>query len=154
MICPYRMALIVLYALSVSGCRSHDARQLNSATLVPDERLIGHFIDDYGIRYSISGSIWRQHPGTVYHIDYWDAAGQFIIARNDESNSGNPGLWTRIDWTILEDSGPYIWGFCLTVYDARSSTIAASAVPALRETPRSGCNGFPFSRMQREAAND
>ena len=111
-------------------------------------------MDDYGIRYSISDSIWRQHPGTLYHIDYWDSTGQFIIAQNDDSNPGDPGKWTRIDWTIFEDSEPYLWGFCITIYDAPSSIVAAAAIPALRDTPKTGCNGFPFSRMQRITESD
>jgi hypothetical protein len=142
------IGLVLLLALSLSACRSQDVRDRDLDTLRADTRLLGDFEDDYGMHYSISKTTWRHLPGTVYHIEYWDTDGQFIVARNDDSNSGYPGLWTRIDWTLLENQDPFTWGYCLTVFDAVSATAAAAAVPALRETPREGCNGFPFSRMK------
>ncbi|HTD94098.1 MAG TPA: hypothetical protein VK644_09810 [Chitinophagaceae bacterium] len=44
---------------------------------------------------------------------------------------------------------PFEWGFCLTVYNAKSDSLATQATPADRNHPRKGCNGYPFSRMKR-----
>ena len=144
------ISLLLVAALLFTACRSSgEAHKKTYEGLQSDSRLIGEFEDDYGIRYSISEKTWQQHPGSIYHIEYWDSDDQYLIAQNDESSSPNPGLWTRIDWTPLDNMAPYKWGFCLTVYDAPSATQAAANIPALRDTPLTGCNGFPFSRMKR-----
>jgi hypothetical protein len=114
--------------------------------------VLGDFQDDYGIEYAITPVLWHQKPNALYHIVYWDSVGQSAIARNDASNPSDGGKWTRIDWVELDDMAPYTWAFCLTVYDAESRAEAESAEPALRATPRTGCAGFPFSRMQRREA--
>jgi hypothetical protein len=111
--------------------------------------LLGTFEDDYGIRYTISPSSWRQGSGIEYHVVAWDPAGRSLIARNDEDNPSGGGRWTRIDWVGLEDMAPWTWAYCMTVYDAETRDAAGSAPAADRASPRTGCNGFPFSRMRR-----
>jgi hypothetical protein len=107
----------------------------------------GDFKDDYEIRYTISDSLWFQHPAAKYHILKWNTKEQYIIARNDTGNPTEKGLYTRIDYLLLQNMGKWSWGFCLTVYDARSESDAESSIPADRQNPKKGCNGFPFSRM-------
>lgn len=119
-----------------------------SPTTAPAD-LLGTFEDDYGIRYTIGPSTWRQGSGIVYHVVAWDSAGRSLIARNDEQNPSDGGRWTRIDWVRLEDMAPWTWAYCLTVYDAVARGAAESAPAADRASPRTGCNGFPFSRMRR-----
>ena len=119
-----------------------------SPTTAPAE-LLGTFEDDYGIRYTISPSSWRQGSGIVYHVVERDPAGRSLIARNDEDNPSGGGRWTRIDWVRLEDMAPWTWAYCLTVYDAETRDAAESAPAADRASPRTGCSGFPFSRMRR-----
>lgn len=119
-----------------------------SPTTAPAE-LLGTFEDDYGIRYTISSSSWRQGSGIEYHVVAWDPAGRSLIARNDDDNPSGGGQWTRIDWVRLEDMTPWTWAYCLTVYDAATRDAAESAPAADRASPRTGCNGFPFSRMRR-----
>lgn len=110
--------------------------------------LLGDFDDDYGIRYEITDSVWAQLPQSRYVIERWDRRG-FAIARNHADNVEDGGLWTRIDWVRLEDMNPWEWGFCLTIWDAASPVLAEQATTADRLDPRTGCNGFPFSRMKR-----
>lgn len=71
-----------------------------------------------------------------------------MIAQNDLDNPGDGGLWTRIDWLPLRGMSPWEWGFCLSAYKAVSAAAAESTRVARRETPRTGCNGHPFSRMR------
>ena len=119
-------------------------------TLQPPALLLGEFIDDYGIRYSISRESWSQGSATRYEILEWDLEARSILARNADGNPGDAGLWTRIDWVFLDaTSQEYQWAFCYAVYDASSPASAMSAVGTSRATPRTGCNGFPFSRMER-----
>ncbi len=111
--------------------------------------LQGNFTDDYGIRYSITDTLWVQQPRTRFHILRWNTKEQYLVARNDGNNPGEKGLYTRIDYMTFEGMEPWKWGFCLTVYDAKNDSIAEATAIADRKNPRKGCNGYPFSRMKR-----
>ncbi|MEO6819696.1 MAG: hypothetical protein ABI266_10080 [Ginsengibacter sp.] len=110
--------------------------------------LTGQFMDDYGIGYTINDTIWLQLPNVKYHILQCDTSAQYLLARNDERNPGDPGLFTRIDYMHLNDMKPFEWGFCLTVYDAKTMEEAKLKSKADRTNPKTGCNGYPFSRMK------
>lgn len=111
--------------------------------------LKGDFIDDYGVQYRIDDSVWVQFPQTRYHILLADTVAQYLIARNDKGNPGDQGLYTRIDYMMFDNMRPFLWGFCLTVYNANSMEEAVNKAAADRQNPRDGCNGFPFSRMKK-----
>ena len=109
----------------------------------------GNFMDDYGIRYNITDSLWTQKPGIKYHIIKWNIKEQYLIAKNDDKNPSEAGLYSRIDYMPLKNIQPFGWGFCLTVYNAKTDSIAEFSTKADRENPKKGCGGFPFSRMKR-----
>ncbi len=111
--------------------------------------LLGNFKDDYDIRYTITDTVWTQHPGVKYHVIKWDTAAQYVIAKNDAANPSEKNLYSRIDYMYFTNMEPFKWGFCLTVYNAASDSIALNSASADREHPRKGCNGYPFSRMKR-----
>jgi hypothetical protein len=111
--------------------------------------LKGNFKDDYGISYTITDSLWIQHPKAKYHILNWNIKEQYLIARNDQQNVSEKGLYTRIDFMKLNQMEPWAWGFCLSVYDAASRLEAEKNKQADRQNPKKGCSGFPFSRMKR-----
>jgi hypothetical protein len=113
--------------------------------------VIGTFEDDYGGSHAVSATIWIQGASTRYHITRWAPEQQYLIAHNDASNKSDGGKWTRIDWLPLAGMPPYEWAFCFSTYDAPTAAAAESTRVAKRETPRSGCNAFPFSRMKRVA---
>ncbi len=79
----------------------------------------------------------------------WHPHAQYLVAQNDASNASDAGLWTRIDWIALPDMAPYAWGFCLSAYAAPTQVDAERTTIARRDDPRTGCNGYPFSRMRR-----
>ena len=137
--------LIVASAFLAAGC-THQSASLTGA---PPDFLLGHFVDDYDNLYEISATNWIQPPHGEYVIVRWDPAGQYAIARNGDQNTSEPGLWTRIDWMRLEGMAPYGWAYCYTAYDAPNAAAAESAKAADRSAPKTGCNGFPFSRMKR-----
>lgn len=116
---------------------------------VPD-LLRGSFIDDYQVPHVISDSMWSLGARDRYRIVATDDSAQYLIARNGEGNASDPGKWTRIDWMVLP-TPPYEWAFCLIEYKAETRTEAEANTSADREHPRTGCNGFPFSRMRRAA---
>jgi len=106
--------------------------------------------DDYGIKYTISDSLWLQQPSSRYHILRWNKEKQYIIAKNGAQNKSDPGLYTRIDYMQFTGMEPYTWGFCLSVYNAVTDSIAEFGPNKTdRLNPRKGCNGFPFSRMKK-----
>ncbi len=114
----------------------------------PPPIMLGAFEDDYRGRYTISATTWDHGTRSRYHIVRWDVPGQFLIARNDSANPGDKGRWTRIDWLPLGGMPPYTWAYCYSAYNAPSAAVAEAVSVAKRATPRTGCNGFPFSRMR------
>jgi hypothetical protein len=119
----------------------------------PPAWILGSFVDDYGNAYTISATEWLQGPSR-YHVARWGPAARFLIARNDSANASDGGRWTRIDWIPLSGMAPWTWAFCYTAYHATSAAEAESTPAALPDTPRTGCNGFPFSRMRRTEPGD
>jgi len=57
--------------------------------------MLGEFTDDYDIHYGITDSLWIQYPGARYHIIKWNTDEQYIIARNDDKNPDDGGLFTH-----------------------------------------------------------
>ena len=82
--------------------------------------LKGTFEDDYRERYTINDTLWVQHPGAKYHIISWDTTEQYLLVQNDKANKTNGGLFTRIDYMNFTGMEPYLWGFCLTIYNANT----------------------------------
>lgn len=116
--------------------------------------LKGEFVDDYDIRYTVSDSLFFMHPRAKYHIIKWNIKDQYFIAKNDTINPSEKGLYSRIDYMYFENMAPWGWGFCLTVYDAKTDAQAETQAVADRKNPRKGCNGFPFSRMKPAGNSD
>lgn len=110
---------------------------------------IGEFSDDYGIEYSVSDTLFIQLPNVRFDILEWNKKDQFIIARNDQNNPSEKGLYTRIDYMEFTGMEPFKWGFCLTTYGEKSAEKAKKHPAADRLVPKKGCNGYPFSRMKR-----
>ncbi|RZL97391.1 MAG: hypothetical protein EOO88_62500 [Pedobacter sp.] len=121
----------------------------NNCDTIPSKYL-GNFVDDYKIRYSVSDSLFIQHPNVKYHILSWNLEGQYIIASNDAGNPSEQNLYTRIDFMDFQNMAPFLWGFCFTRFDAIDAEAAEAAASADRQHPKKGCGGFPFSRMKRE----
>jgi hypothetical protein len=88
-------------------------------------------------------------PHGRFHIRTWHSDKGYLIAQNDTTNRYAPGKWTRIDWVKLEGMPPWEWAFCLTAYEASTADSAEATRVAHPETPRTGCNGYPYSRMKR-----
>lgn len=139
-----KYSIILFFALAwVRPARA----QLNASAELY-KMVLGNFTDDYGIRYSISDTLWQQLPRTKFHILRWNLAQQYLIAKNDANNPGDRGLYTRIDLMRFDGMAPWKWGYCLTAYNAGSDKEAEAKAIADRSNPRKGCNGFPFSRMK------
>ena len=110
---------------------------------------MGAFEDDYGIAYRIGPDAWHQGERTTYLVTAWHPKEKYLVARNAPTNPSAPDRWTRIDWVQLVDMPPFTWAYCLSAYDSPTREAAETTMVARRASPRTGCNGFPFSRMKR-----
>ncbi len=139
----FHLTIVVLLTM-FSACTT---ARINSNSATIPEMVIGDFHDDYGSAYSITESRWTHDSTYRYNILEWYPKQQFVIARNDSLNPVDANLFTRIDFVPLDNMEPWKWAYCLTAYDAPSPESAA-ATSANAASPRDGCNGFPFTRMQ------
>lgn len=149
--CMPRRAIRCLLLLGLSlpvVTAAQQAIPLPRDSAAPPAFMTGVFIDDYDGRHTVSRELWTHGSRARYHVLKWDVAGQYLIARNDDNNPGDIGLFTRIDWMPL-DMAPYTWAFCMSAFKAPTADSAEKTVVAKRDTPRSGCSGSPFSRMKR-----
>lgn len=142
--------LPLLLLSAVAGCASapEGGATPGSVTSDPPTLLVGDFEDDYGNRFTISSEVWLQRPRSRYSVVSWVPSRQYLIARNHPDNPSSAGLWTRIHWLELEGTPPWRWGFCLSAYSAASREVAEATDVVDRSDPRTGCNGWPFSRMR------
>ena len=124
-------------------------KALASAQSTPPSFLTGSFLDDYGNGFTISATEWLQQPHGRFRITKWVPAERYLIAQNDSVNTHAAGKWTRIDWVTLDSMAPWEWAFCLSAYEAPTADSAEATRIARPGTPRTGCNGYPFSRMKR-----
>ena len=136
--------LLLPALLILSACTARPPARADAST--PPPMLLGDFSDDYGIGYRIDASEWWQRPDARYRVVAWHPEAQYLIARDDA------GLWTRIDWMPLPGMPPYEWAFCLSAWDMKTQAAAERSDIADRAAPKTGCNGFPFSRMRRAPA--
>ena len=140
----YRLTLPVILLLLSLACAQNEFRPQTIPAF-----LTGQFEDDYGISYSISDSLFTMENHTKLHIREWNTEEQYFIGQNDSLNQYDPLLYTRIDWMEFEGMEPYEWGFCMSAYDAPSADSARAVTTTDRSTPKTGCGGYPFSRMKR-----
>lgn len=134
------LSLSVLLSLLLIGCTS-------TKKDIP-KYLIGQFQDDYNIAYKLTQNEFTLQPKTRFHIIEWNTGEQYFIAKNDSLNAYDENLYSRIDWMKFDNMEPFIWGFCLSAYNAPSADSAKTIQIADRSNPKTGCNGYPFSRMK------
>ena len=138
--------IVVAASVALLGCARTNTSHGDQATAAP-AFMLGEFQDDYGERHSITSTEWAQRPRNRFHIVRWAPDRRYLIAQNDSANVADGAKWTRIDWVQL-DSPPYIWAFCFSAYRAPTLAVAESVSVAKPETPRTGCNGNPYTRMR------
>lgn len=109
----------------------------------------GEFIDDYGEQYKLTPREWLQRPHGRLLVARWELSGSYLIAQNDSTNRYDPGKWSRIDWIKLDAMAPWEWAYCLSAYNAPTPDSAEATHLARPDTPRTGCNGHPYTRLKR-----
>jgi hypothetical protein len=134
----------------VNACAgaAHSPATPASGSAAPPSYVLGSFVDDYGGRHTISASEWKQGDDDRYRIVRWNSDAQYLIGENNSTGPASLGRWTRIDWVRLDARPPYTWAFCFSAYEMKTAAAAESSMVAKGETPRNGCNGYPFTRMR------
>lgn len=133
----------------VCGCSSQTKSDPDHSSL-PPPFLVGRFVDDYGIRYTISEKEWLMEPNQRFEILEWNTEGQYALAKNHRDNGSDANRYSRIDFMLFgEEMKPFYWGFCFSAFNADSQSEARAVAIADRENPKTGCNGYPFSRMRK-----
>jgi len=120
---------------------------LCSSYILPDialpDYLIGDFTDDYDIQYTITDTTWIQWPHFEMNIVEIDTAEMYILGYDTGDST-----FTRVDYMPFENQGDFKWGFCYSSYEEKNKAEAMIGVSANRQAHKTGCNGFPFSRMK------
>ncbi len=143
-----RIAAAVLLSVAAASAASGAAAGAAPSPPPPVMPPLGRFTDDYGGTHVVSRTEWQQGTKARYTIVAWHPEGRYLIAQNGPDNPGAPGKWTRIDWVLLEGMAPWTWAFCFSAYEAPTRDSAEATRIAKPETPRTGCNGFPYSRLK------
>jgi hypothetical protein len=136
---------------SVAGAGGDNAAGTGAGGVASGELAIeGSYADGFGGHQVITGSSWTSASdfgGAVYHIAAYSNREHWIVARNDQTNSFNPCLWSRFDWT---EQGGVLY-YCQAAFAAESEE-AARAVPAsdASDPATKGCGSFPWSALTPE----
>jgi len=111
--------------------------------------LRGTFIDDYGTRHTIDDSLWVHGSVNRYHLVEWHPGAHSVITRSGPADAAAGGGFGRIDWLTLAGTDGWEWAFCIVAWDVPSVAAARAVTVADTSHPRSGCGGYPFTRMRR-----
>ncbi len=139
---------IIAYWLLFLGCGTTAKINRQSLTQIPSV-LLGNFMDDYGSSYTITSKIWMHGAKSKYQLLHYSKKGNYFIAKNDDANPSDAGLYTRIDIMYFNNMESWQWGYCFTAYKSTTAQEAINTIAADTANPRKGCNGYPFSRMKK-----
>lgn len=109
--------------------------------------IVGTYTDNWMGSHSITENVWDTGPGYVFNISQYDNSVGFLLAQNDENNDpqyGNPGKWSKFQWTINENGGLY---YCQSIYDAASEEDAMGANADAGDLTM-GCGGFAWTELR------
>ena len=139
----------LLAGFALCGAVSQQPQQTPGERWPPAALVLGTFDDDYGSRHVVTREVWMHGKSARYEVVRWNAKEQYLIAHNAATNPSEAGLWSRIDWMPLENMPPFTWAFCMSAYKAKTFEEAEQTTIAKRDAPKTGCNGFPFTRMKK-----
>ena len=109
---------------------------------------IGSYLEGM-VTHSIDERVWAQtYEMSTSHFVFTmiesteDNTQGFVIARNADTNSFGGGLWSRMDWLVLDG----IAWYCQIAYDAIDADAARDVAPAdTADVATGGCSTFPWS---------
>ncbi len=152
---------MVAFLYSLTSCAGAHTRG------APSSLPLGRFVDDYGSTHEITVDAWRQDGALQFSIRSMHASAQYFLAaeppqrkageispRGDRAReTAVAETWARVDWMLLDDP-QWRWAYCITAYQQATADRAESDTSARRATPRTGCHGYPFTRMRSATTTD
>jgi hypothetical protein len=138
-----------LFLLLAAACAPAARAPADPMEDVASEVPVGSFEDDYGERAFFGAGSVVQLPYGRLHVERWNIPEGYFVAQNDSTNKYDPGTWARVDFIRLTGMPPWEWAYCLSAYNAPTADSAEATRIARPDTPRTGCNGHPFTRLKR-----
>jgi hypothetical protein len=121
-----------------AGCGGFGWTELRSTLPVN-----GTWTDSWGGSHTIDAFAWSSGFDLFVIAEAHEADG-WVVAQNGASNSYNPGLWSRFDWTWDETGAFY---YCQSAYDAATQGDAAAASADASDPATGGCGGFSWTEL-------
>ncbi len=137
--------LVVLLAVLLA-CGSDDSMGETGGTGGAEPlEVIGSYTDDFMGTHVVTTDSWTQSgqgAPLVFQIEQFDNDADFLVAKNDDANAFNPGLYSRFDW--FEDGGQLY--FCQSSFDAPTAAEAEMASADSGDLMM-GCGTFAWSTL-------
>ncbi len=111
--------------------------------------IVGTYTDNWLGTQIVSDDSWDSGTGYTFSISQYDNNAAFLLAQNDETNDpqyGNPGKWSKFQWTTNENGGLY---YCQSIFDAASEEDAMGANADASDLSM-GCGGFAWTELREQ----
>lgn len=170
------VVMAVLFFLPSSATVMPTAKPTQQPTSQPtatfvDIDIAGAYTSNWGGSHEITSASWTESATSIIDITYFSNDLRFLVGKNRDSNTWNPGLWSRIDWHTAEraewssaysDASAAMWGavgnvaYCTSLYAAASEDAAMYLTETHNyyDTTRAnstGCGGqFAFSFLTKD----
>ncbi len=122
----------------------------DSETEGAELEIVGAYSDNYGGSHDIANDAWTQEfDGATlsFEILSYDNAADYLVAQNADSNEFNPSLFSKFEWTMVDDS---LW-YCQTAFGAETAEDAENTAPADNsDLEGAGCGGFAWTELYPE----
>jgi len=117
----------------------------------PALAIAGHYDDEWGGHHAITSEVWTQSgfdAVSQFFVSEYSNTEVWLVAKNGPDNAWNADLFSRFDWTWMDDgTGEALW-FCQTIFNAESAEAALNTPAADATDPAvGGCGDFPWTKL-------
>jgi hypothetical protein len=137
--------MLTLAACTDDGGTTDEAGETGETGDPEPLAIVGDYVDDFMTEHSISEELWTfagESYSASFSIAEYDNEQRWLVARNDDGNDFNPGLWSRFDWAWAADD---LW-YCQSVFDGETVDDALAG-GADAEDLMMGCGGFAWTML-------
>lgn len=144
-----RFVITTIFTLALAACDAGPSPQDETGSETDSETgddmslaIVGTYTDDFSDTHTISETEWSNSAGS-FAISQWSNEEMWLVAQNAETNTYNPGNWSRFDWTW---DGEQLY-YCQSLFDGATIDDALAASANAGDLAM-GCGGFPWSQLQ------
>ncbi len=113
--------------------------------------ILGQWVEEFApgmtVDHTIEPQTWTQMSDfgdALFHIESYDNAARWVVAQNDRTNTFDPTLYSKFNWTW---DGADLY-YCTAVFNAETAADATDAPDADASDLATGCGGFPWPPTQ------